>query len=76
MLASGVNFGFMRCIPHMVGITIGFCLMILLMGLGLGAVFERYPLLYTLMRCAGAAYMLYLAWKITSGPAMPVPRCS
>lgn len=64
MLASGVNFGFSRSLPHMTGITVGFCLMILLMGLGLGSVFERYPLLYTVMRYAGGAYMLYLAWKI------------
>lgn len=64
MLASGVNFGFARSLPHMTGITVGFCLMILLMGLGLGSVFERYPLLYTVMRYAGGAYMLYLAWKI------------
>ncbi len=64
MLASGVNFGFARSLRHMTGITVGFCFMILLMGLGLGTVFERYPVLYTLMRYAGGAYMLYLAWKI------------
>ncbi|MEO5736902.1 MAG: LysE family translocator [Variovorax sp.] len=64
MLASGVNFGLARSLPHMTGITLGFCLMILLMGMGLGTVFERYPVLYTLMRYAGGAYMLYLAWKI------------
>ncbi|WP_213958540.1 MULTISPECIES: LysE family translocator [unclassified Variovorax] len=64
MLASGVNFGFARSVPHMVGITVGFCFMILLMGMGLGAVFERFPVLYTAMRYAGGAYMLYLAWKI------------
>ncbi|MEJ8858558.1 LysE family translocator [Variovorax robiniae] len=70
MLASGVNFGFARSVPHMVGITVGFCFMVLLMGLGLGAVFERFPVLYTVMRYAGGAYMLYLAWKIfRSGPA-------
>ncbi|RZL61027.1 MAG: LysE family translocator [Variovorax sp.] len=83
MLASGVNFGFSRSLPHMTGITVGFCLMILLMGLGLGSVFERYPLLYTVMRYAGGAYMLYLAWKIfrsqpapdtvTPGTAQPKP---
>ncbi|MEJ8852122.1 LysE family translocator [Variovorax rhizosphaerae] len=66
MLASGVNFGFARSVPHMVGITVGFCIMVLLMGLGLGAVFERFPVLYTVMRYAGGAYMLYLAWKIFS----------
>ncbi len=64
MLASGVNFGFARSLPHMIGITFGFCLMVLLMGLGLGSVFERVPMLYTAMRYAGGAYMLYLAWKI------------
>lgn len=70
MLASGVNFGFARSLRHMTGITLGFCLMILLMGLGLGTVFARYPLLYTVLRYAGGAYMLYLAWKIfRSAPA-------
>ena len=71
MLASGVNFGFARSLPHMTGITAGFCLMILLMGMGLGSVFERYPLLYTLMRYAGGAYMLYLAWKIFRSKPVP-----
>ncbi len=69
LLASGVNFGWVRSIPHMLGITIGFCLMVLLLGLGLGQVFERVPALYTVLRYAGGAYMLYLAWKIlNSGP--------
>ena len=64
MLASGVNFGLSKSIPHMLGITAGFCLMVLLMGLGLGAVFTEVPQLYSLLRWLGAAYMLYLAWKI------------
>lgn len=71
MLASGVNFGFARSVPHMMGITAGFCLMILLMGMGLGTVFGRYPLLYTLMRYGGGAYMLYLAWKIFRSQPTP-----
>jgi threonine/homoserine/homoserine lactone efflux protein len=69
MLASGVNFGFSRSLPHMLGITAGFCLMVVLMGLGLGQVFERVPALYTVLRYGGGVYMLYLAWKILhSGP--------
>jgi threonine/homoserine/homoserine lactone efflux protein len=69
LLASGVNFGFQRTIPHMLGISIGFMIMVLAVGLGLGAVFKAVPLLYTILRYAGAAYLLYLAWKIaTSGP--------
>jgi threonine/homoserine/homoserine lactone efflux protein len=72
LLASGVNFGFARSLPHMAGVTLGFCLMILLMGLGLGNVFARFPVLYTVLRYVGGTYMLYLAWKIfRSQPAAP-----
>lgn len=69
LLASGVNFGFNRTIPHMLGITCGFFSLVLAVGLGLGAVFQTYPLLYTVLRYVGAAYLVYLAWKIAhSGP--------
>ena len=69
LLASGVNFGFHRTIPHMLGITCGFFVLVLAVGFGLGAVFQTYPLLYTVLRYVGAAYLLYLAWKIAhSGP--------
>ncbi len=64
LLASGVNFGFRRSLPHMLGINIGFPLMILLIGLGLGRVFEAYPPVYSALRWVGAAYMVYLAYKI------------
>ncbi|MCD5992719.1 LysE family translocator [Pseudomonas sp. CDFA 602] len=70
LLASGVNFGFSRTLPHMFGISIGFFVLVLSVGFGLGSVFNAWPILYTILRYAGAAYLLYLAWKIaTSGPA-------
>ena len=69
LLASGVNFGFNRTIPHMLGITCGFFVLVVAVGFGLGAVFQTYPILYTVLRYVGAAYLLYLAWKIAhSGP--------
>ena len=69
LLASGVNFGLMRTLPHMFGIGIGFTLMIVLIGVGLGEVFKQVPALYTIMKYAGALYMLYLAWKLANaGP--------
>ena len=69
LLASGVNFGFNRTIPHMLGVTCGFFILVVAVGFGLGAVFQTYPLLYTVLRYVGAAYLLYLAWKIAhSGP--------
>ena len=70
LMASGVNFGFRRSLPLIAGVAIGFPLMIGLVGLGLGRVFETYATLYTALKYAGAAYMLYLAWKIaTSQPS-------
>lgn len=69
LLASGVNFGLRRTLWHVAGINVGFPLMLLLSGFGLGQVFIRYPALYTALKVVGIAYMLWLAWKIArSGP--------
>jgi threonine/homoserine/homoserine lactone efflux protein len=70
LMASGVNFGFRRSLPLVFGVAFGFPLMIGLIGLGLGRVFETYATLYIALKYAGAAYMLFLAWKIaTSQPS-------
>ena len=66
LLASGVNFGIRRSIPHMLGISLGFMLLVVCVGLGLGRLFDQAPILHTLLRYAGAAYLLYLAWKIAN----------
>ena len=46
LLASGVNYGFVRSLPHVLGISIGFGLMVVGVGAGLGRLFEDYPSLY------------------------------
>jgi threonine/homoserine/homoserine lactone efflux protein len=75
--ASGANFGFARSIPHMLGVGIGFMVMIVAVGLGLGQVFERLPVLHEILRYGGAAYLLYLAWRIaTAAPAAAEARPS
>lgn len=66
LLASGVNFGFRRTIPHMLGIGIGFFSLLIGVGLGLGALLETVPVFYTVLKFAGGTYMLYLAWKIAT----------
>jgi threonine/homoserine/homoserine lactone efflux protein len=64
LTASGSTFGFRRSIPHMVGITIGFPVMVYAVGLGLGEVFTRYTQVHVALKYVGAAYLLYLAWRI------------
>eukprot|EP01037_Dinobryon_pediforme_P013847 gene13847-13963_t len=69
LLTSGVNFGFRRTIPHMLGIGIGFTVMVAAIGLGLAQIFIIWPLAYTVLKFGGTLYMLWLAWKISqSGP--------
>ena len=51
-------------VPHIAGITIGFAFMVGAVGVGLGAVFIAYPVLQTILKYAGAAYLVYLAWQI------------
>jgi threonine/homoserine/homoserine lactone efflux protein len=64
LLTSGVNFGFTRTIPHMLGVGIGFMVMLLAVGLGIGAVLAAFPVLHTGLKVAGAVYLVYLSWKI------------
>jgi len=68
LLASGVNFGFRRTVPHILGISAGVVVLMLSVGFGLGEVFRHVPALYFVLEIASIAYLLYLAWKIgTSG---------
>jgi threonine/homoserine/homoserine lactone efflux protein len=66
LTASGANFGFRRAVPHMLGIILGFPAMVLAIGLGLGAVFTALPWLHLALKYVGAAYMVYLAWRIAT----------
>ncbi|HRE20536.1 MAG TPA: LysE family translocator [Rhabdaerophilum sp.] len=69
LVASGVNFGLRRTLWHIAGINVGFPVMLLLSGFGLGQVFARYPVIYTVLKVVGIVYMLWLAWKIAqAGP--------
>lgn len=64
MTASGSAFGFRRSVPHILGIALGFPLMFVVVGLGLGEIFLIYPQLHLILKYVGAAYLLYLAWRI------------
>ncbi|MBT26035.1 MAG: hypothetical protein CML60_06520, partial [Rhodobacteraceae bacterium] len=75
LMASGANYGFRRSIPHMLGIGIGFTVMVIVVGLGLMQVFDALPLSYVILKYAGMAYLLWLAWKIATSE-MPGTRAA
>jgi threonine/homoserine/homoserine lactone efflux protein len=69
LLSSGVNFGFRRTVPHMLGIGAGFVALLLGVGAGLGAVLAALPWAFGAIKIAGGVYLLYLAYGIArSGP--------
>ena len=69
LMASGLNFGVSNSIPHLLGICIGFPVMVILIGLGLGFIFVRYPACHLFIKIIGVAYLFYLAWRIAHAPA-------
>ncbi len=74
LLSSGLTHGFRRTLPHIAGITLGFAFMIAAVGLGLGTIFIAYPLLQTILKYAGAAYLVYLAVAIAISGAAPTAQ--
>jgi threonine/homoserine/homoserine lactone efflux protein len=68
--ASGVNFGFARTVPHILGVTFGFVVLLVGCAAGLGAIFAAWPPSQIVLKAAGAIYLVWLAWKIaTAAPA-------
>jgi len=72
LLSSGLTYGFRRTLPHIAGITIGFAFMVGAVGVGLGTIFIAYPVLQTILKYAGVAYLVYLAAVIAMAePVLP-----
>ncbi len=70
LMASGTNYGFARTIPHMMGVSIGFVFMVLLVGAGLAKVFLTFPAVYTGLKIGSILYLAYLSWKIATSTAV------
>lgn len=66
LLASGAQHGFLRTMPHMLGILSGMVCMNISVLMGLGALFQLYPILYDILKVGGSLYLLWLAWKIAN----------
>jgi len=66
LMTSGLNFGAYRSLPHYLGVCIGFPIMVMLIGLGFGFLFARFPVLHNLIQIIGILYLLYLSWLIAN----------
>jgi threonine/homoserine/homoserine lactone efflux protein len=64
LTASGANFGFRRTLPHMLGISAGCAVQLVAVCAGLGALFSHWPVLQTILQWVGAAYLVWLGWKL------------
>jgi threonine/homoserine/homoserine lactone efflux protein len=64
ILASGLNHGVRRSIPHLLGVVLGFPAMLVILGFFLGFIFVRYPAVHFVIKLLGILYLLFLAWKI------------
>ena len=64
--ASGATFGFGKSVPHILGISVGFPVMLMLIAFGVGGPLQHWPWLQAALRWVGAAYLLWLAWHIAT----------
>jgi threonine/homoserine/homoserine lactone efflux protein len=69
LLASGVRFGFRRTLPHVVGTAAGIGALVVAVAAGLGVALDTFPAARLLLRIAGSAYLLYIAFRLSSGQA-------
>jgi len=65
LTATGANYGYRRCLPHILGAVVSIPVMAWVVGAGLGQVFARYPAAHTVLDAVGSAYLVWLAWKVT-----------
>ena len=69
LAASGANFGFFKTLPHMCGVIVGFALMVVASGFGLGIIFTEFPQVILPMKIMSVSFLIYLSWRIASGGA-------
>lgn len=65
LTASGINFGYKKTIPHIVGIITGFNILIVCGALGVGSVYQSYPQIEWILKILGSVYLIYLAYRIS-----------
>jgi threonine/homoserine/homoserine lactone efflux protein len=69
LAASGANYGFYRTLPHMCGVIVGFAIMVVASGFGLGMLLNEFPQVILPLKIMSVSFLLYLSWRIATGGA-------
>ena len=64
LFASGVKYGFKKTIPHIFGIPLGHFFQISLISMGLGFVFQTYPIAQQILKVLGCLYLFFFAYRM------------
>ena len=62
---SGFNFGIKKTIPLILGVWLGYTILVVLINFVLISTFIKYPLIQEVIRILGTFFLLYLAYKIS-----------
>lgn len=63
-LGTGANYGYRRALPHVLGASVAYALIVLLVGLGINQLSESFDSFVELLRYVGGAFLFYMAFKI------------
>ncbi|HZW72362.1 MAG TPA: LysE family translocator [Caldimonas sp.] len=66
LVAAGAQAGIVRGLPCLLGVTSGMAVMMFLVPLGLGSLVLGHPIALTILHWGGAAFLLWLSWKIAT----------
>jgi threonine/homoserine/homoserine lactone efflux protein len=64
-LSAGARHGLAASMRHVSGATVGFTALLLLIGLGLHELLTHFPNLIDIVKWAGIAFLLYMAYTLT-----------
>jgi threonine/homoserine/homoserine lactone efflux protein len=66
LAASGANYGFIKTLPHMCGVIVGFAIMVVASGFGLGMMLNEFPQVILPLKIMSVSFLLYLSWRIAT----------
>lgn len=64
LTASGIRFGLRRTMPHALGVTFGFGVLLILCASGIGALLMSVPGMQPVLKAVSCAYLVWIAWQM------------